>query len=47
MLASLGPAGLKTVDTLIMAGIAATRAEASGGPWTASARGQRTSGPVN
>jgi Arc/MetJ-type ribon-helix-helix transcriptional regulator len=28
VLASLGPAGLETVDTLIMAGIAATRAEA-------------------
>ena len=28
VLAALGPAGLETVDTLIMAGIAATRAEA-------------------
>ena len=28
MLARLGPAGLQTLDTLIMAGIAATRAEA-------------------
>jgi anthranilate phosphoribosyltransferase len=28
VLAALGPAGLETVDTLIVAGIAATRAEA-------------------
>ena len=28
MLAALGPAGLETLDTLIMAGTAATRAEA-------------------
>ena len=47
VLVALGPAGLETVDTLIMAGIAATRAEAMRWAWTAFARGQRTGGSVN
>ena len=43
-LTRLGPAGLETLDTLIMAGTAATARRPCGGPWTASASSQRIDG---
>ena len=44
VIAELGPPGLDTLDTLIRAGFAATRAKPSGGRWTASASDRPTSG---
>jgi hypothetical protein len=45
--APLGPAGLETLDTLIVAGIAATRSRPSAGRWTCSATCPPTSGSAS
>ena len=50
VMARLGPVDLETLDALITAGIAASRARPSAGPWPASANGPRmrncASGPA-